>query len=126
MGARFIDGVFFNVFAVFSITCLTQSIKVDRATSLNAVMIAAAVLMVCLPIAGRLADRIGRVKLYLIGCLCTGFSPDRARPGHCQVARMAEHAPTCLFRRRFFCSFHLSPGQEASPGILFNRVRGST
>jgi len=41
MGARYIDGVFFNIFGVFSITYLTNTIKIDRTEALMGVMASA-------------------------------------------------------------------------------------
>jgi metabolite-proton symporter len=69
MGARYIDGVFFNVFAVFSIAYLTQMapVKVARPTALWAVAAAALVMVVAIPVFGRLSDRLGRPKTYAIG-----------------------------------------------------------
>ena len=69
MGARYIDGVFFNVFAVFSIAYLTQMapVKVSRPTALWAVSAAALVMIVAIPVFGRLSDRLGRPKTYAIG-----------------------------------------------------------
>src|SRR5689334_17563874 len=46
MGARYIDGVFFNIFAVFSIGYLTQALKVSRTQALIGVMAAALVMCV--------------------------------------------------------------------------------
>lgn len=74
MGARYIDGVFFNVFGVFSINYLTQTIKVDRTDALLGVMVAALVMCFFIPFFGHLSDRIGRTKVYWIGSLITGFS----------------------------------------------------
>lgn len=74
MGARYIDGVFFNIFGVFSITYLTQSIKIDRTTALAGVMAAALVMCIFIPIFGRLSDRIGRTKIYWIGSIICGIS----------------------------------------------------
>ncbi len=69
MGARYIDGVFFNVFAVFSIAYLTQMapVKVSRPTALWAVAAAALVMVVAIPVFGRVSDRLGRPKTYAIG-----------------------------------------------------------
>lgn len=69
MGARYIDGVFFNVFAVFSIAYLTQMspVKVSRPTALWAVAAAALVMVVAIPVFGRLSDKLGRPKTYAIG-----------------------------------------------------------
>ncbi|MCG5075467.1 MFS transporter [Paraburkholderia tagetis] len=74
MGARFIDGVFFNVFAVFTIAYLTQTLKLSRTDALLAVMAAAFVMIFTIPFFGRLSDRVGRTRIYFWGSLLTGFS----------------------------------------------------
>ena len=74
MGARYIDGVFFNVFAVFSIGYLTQHIKMDRTDALLGVMIAAFVMCFFIPLFGSLSDRVGRARLYMWGSLICGMS----------------------------------------------------
>ena len=67
IGARFIDGVFFNVFAVFSIAYLVNNVKVPRTTALWAVSISALVMVFFIPLFGHLADRWGRGKIYALG-----------------------------------------------------------
>jgi MHS family shikimate/dehydroshikimate transporter-like MFS transporter len=74
MGARYIDGVFFNIFAVFVIGYLVQTIKITRTQALLGVMIAALVMIVTIPIFGRLSDRIGRPKVYAWGSVITALS----------------------------------------------------
>ncbi|MBV9065238.1 MAG: MHS family MFS transporter [Methylobacteriaceae bacterium] len=74
MGARYIDGVFFNIFGVFSIAYLTQQLKVERTEALLGVTAAALIMCVFIPLFGRLSDRIGRTRTYFIGSLVTGFS----------------------------------------------------
>ncbi|MFM0598258.1 MULTISPECIES: MFS transporter [Paraburkholderia] len=74
MGARYIDGVFFNVFAVFSIGYLTQHVAMSRTDALLGVMIAAAVMCFFIPLFGSLSDRIGRAKVYFWGSLICGVS----------------------------------------------------
>lgn len=74
MGARYIDGVFFNVFGVFSITYLTSTLKISRTEALLGVMAAAVVMIFTIPYFGRLSDRIGRTKVYLWGSLITAVS----------------------------------------------------
>ncbi len=60
MGARYIDGVFFNIFAVFSILYLTRYAGIDRTTALWTVCAAAVVMVAFIPLFGHLSDRIGR------------------------------------------------------------------
>lgn len=74
LGARHVDGVFFNVFSVFSISYLVSNIGISRGDALSAVMVGAAVLTFCIPIAGHLSDKISRAKLYSIGTLVTTAS----------------------------------------------------
>jgi MHS family metabolite:H+ symporter-like MFS transporter len=74
MGARYIDGVAFNVFAVFIISYLTSTVKISRTDALLGVMAAALVMCFMIPLFGRLSDRIGRTRVYFWGALATGFS----------------------------------------------------
>ena len=74
MGARYIDGVFFNVFAVFSISYLTSTIKISRTDALIGVMAAAFVMCFAIPYFGALSDRIGRTKVYFWGSLVVAAS----------------------------------------------------
>ena len=67
MGARYIDGVFFNIFAVFSIGYLANVIKVPRTEALWAVSSAAFVMIFAIPVFGWLSDRLGRPRTYAIG-----------------------------------------------------------
>lgn len=71
LGARHLDGVFFNIFSVFSIGYLTKTIGMSRTDALVGIMVGAAVLTVCIPIFGRLSDRLGRPALYGWACLIT-------------------------------------------------------
>lgn len=74
MGARYVEGVFFNIMGVFSITYLTNSVHVSRTTALLGVSAAAIVMCFFLPVFGYLSDRIGRTRVYSFGSLITGFS----------------------------------------------------
>ena len=74
MGARFINGVSFNVFGVYSLTFLTQNHGIDRTHALWAVMISSVVMSVFIPVWGHVADRIGKAKVYGICALILGFA----------------------------------------------------
>lgn len=69
MGARYIDGVFFNVFAVFSIVYLSKYVEMPRTTALWLVTAAAFVMIATIPIFGKLSDHWGRPKTYAVGSL---------------------------------------------------------
>lgn len=74
MGARYIDGVFFNVFAVFSILYLTKYVGLERSFALWTVCGSALVMLVFIPLFGRVSDRIGRPRTYAIGSLLLALS----------------------------------------------------
>ncbi|HTD00492.1 MAG TPA: MFS transporter [Bradyrhizobium sp.] len=74
MGARYIDGVFFNIFGVYSIAYLTQQFKVPRTEALLAVTAAALLMCFFIPLFGRMSDRLGRTVVYSWGSLVTGLS----------------------------------------------------
>lgn len=74
MGARYIDGVFFNVFGVFSLSYLTQTLNLPRSEALIGVMAAAVVMCFTIPMFGALSDRIGRSRVYFWGSLITALS----------------------------------------------------
>lgn len=74
MGARYIDGVFFNIFGVFSISYLTGTLKIGRTDALIGVMAAALVMVFFIPLFGHLSDRVGRARVYMWGALATALS----------------------------------------------------
>ncbi|UQS25409.1 MULTISPECIES: hypothetical protein [Amycolatopsis] len=59
MGSRLTEGVAFNAWAVFVISYGSGTLDLDRQPLLQAVMIAAVVMVVFIPIFGRVSDRIG-------------------------------------------------------------------
>jgi MHS family shikimate/dehydroshikimate transporter-like MFS transporter len=74
MGARYIDGVFFNIFAVFTIGYLANTIKITRTEALLGVMAAAVCMCFTIPFFGALSDRIGRTKVYAWGAVITALT----------------------------------------------------
>jgi MHS family shikimate/dehydroshikimate transporter-like MFS transporter len=72
LGARYIEGVTFNIYAVFCVFYITSTLHMTRQNALSAVMIASAIMIVLLPVCGRLSDRIGRRALYGIAGLLIG------------------------------------------------------
>ena len=74
MGARYIDGVFFNIFGVFMISYLTNNLELSRTEALTGVMASAVVMCFFIPYFGALSDKLGRKRVYFWGSLITGFS----------------------------------------------------
>jgi len=72
LGARYIEGVTFNVYGVFLVGYLTSTLHMTRQAALSAVMVASAIMIVMLPLCGRLSDRIGRRKVFGIASLLIG------------------------------------------------------
>jgi MFS transporter, MHS family, shikimate and dehydroshikimate transport protein len=72
LGARYIEGVTFNIYAVFCVFYITSTLHMSRQTVLTAVMISSAIMIVLLPVCGRLSDSIGRRALYGIAGLLIG------------------------------------------------------
>src|SRR3984885_6867604 len=72
LGARYIEGVTFNIFGVFIVGYLAGTLGLPRQTALAGVMISSAIMIVMLPIYGNLSDRYGRRRLYSLGALAIG------------------------------------------------------
>jgi MHS family shikimate/dehydroshikimate transporter-like MFS transporter len=73
LGARYIEGVTFNIFGVFLVGYLTGTLQVSRQTALAGVMISSAIMIVMLPIFGNLSDKIGRRRLFGFAGLLIGI-----------------------------------------------------
>jgi metabolite-proton symporter len=71
-GARWIDGVVFNIYAVFTIAYLVTILKYDKTSILVSISLAAFVLIFTIPIASKWSDRIGRRKVYGWGAFACG------------------------------------------------------
>jgi len=73
MGIRYIEGVGFNIYAVFVIAYMAGTLKYPRTDVLNSVTIAAVVMIFFIPFWSRLSDRIGRRKVFGAGVIATGI-----------------------------------------------------
>jgi MHS family shikimate/dehydroshikimate transporter-like MFS transporter len=73
IGARLGENGPFYIYTVFVLVYGTQKVGLDRQTVLNGVLIAAACMLVAVPIAGALSDRIGRRPVYLFGASMTAL-----------------------------------------------------
>lgn len=74
MGMRLIDGVFFNIFGVFSLTWLTQTLDIPRGQAIVAILASAFVMSFFIPFWGYMADRYGRAKIFVLGATLSGLS----------------------------------------------------
>ncbi len=73
VGGKVVETAPFYIFATFIISYATGSLGFERTTALTAVSIAAAVAILGIPFAGRLADRFGRRRVYLIAAAAMGL-----------------------------------------------------
>ena len=73
-GARWIDGVVFNIYAVFMIAYLVGSLKYDKTSVLVAISAAAFILIFTIPVAAKWSDRFGRRTVYGWGALICGVA----------------------------------------------------
>jgi metabolite-proton symporter len=71
--ARLSEQTPFYIFTAFIFAYAVNTLKMDRNFILAAVMAAAVVSFVTIPLSGHISDRIGRRKMYLIGVVATGL-----------------------------------------------------
>lgn len=74
LGIRYVEGVTFSTFGIYSIAYLTDTVKMARSEALATVTAAGFVMCFFLPAFGSLADRVGKAKLYLYASLVIGCS----------------------------------------------------
>lgn len=75
MGARWVEGVAFNAWAVFSISYATNTLDLAEGPVLLAVMVSAMVLLVMIPIWGMISDRWTAKRTYAIGAALSALVP---------------------------------------------------
>jgi metabolite-proton symporter len=73
MGLRLGENVTYYVITAFSLTYATEVVGLPKSVILNAVLVAAAVQVVMLPVWGALSDRIGRRPVLAFGALGTAI-----------------------------------------------------
>jgi MFS family permease len=71
--ARMSEQAPFYIFTAFIFAYAVGTLKMNRDFILAAVMAAAVVSFVTIPLSGHISDRIGRRKMYLIGVVATGL-----------------------------------------------------
>ena len=67
MGSRWAEGVAFNTWAVFAISYGADTLGMNRNTMLLAVMAAAAVMLIFIPVFGSLSDTMDRRRVFAFG-----------------------------------------------------------
>jgi metabolite-proton symporter len=63
----------FYIFTAFVFAYMVGTFKMDRNFILTAVMVAACVSFITIPLSGHISDRIGRRRMYLIGVVAMGL-----------------------------------------------------
>jgi MFS family permease len=63
----------FYIFTAFVFAYTVGTLKMERSFILSAVMVAACVSFITIPLSGHISDRIGRRKMYLIGVVVMGL-----------------------------------------------------
>jgi MFS transporter, MHS family, shikimate and dehydroshikimate transport protein len=71
IGARLAENGAFYIYTVFLLVYGTQKVGMARQTLLTGILLAAGCLLVAVPIAGWLSDRVGRRPVYLFGACAT-------------------------------------------------------
>lgn len=74
LGARYVEGACFNIFGVFIIAYVVNSLHLTRGFALLAVVLSSAFMLPFILIAGRLADRYGMRKIFATGALLIAAS----------------------------------------------------
>jgi len=73
MGCRYIEGVTFNMYGVFVIAYIVNTLKMPRTTALLAVTAASIVMIFFIPVFGRLSDQLGRRRVFGVAAAITGL-----------------------------------------------------
>ncbi|QBI55733.1 MFS transporter [Streptomonospora litoralis] len=73
MGVRLAENISYYVITAFILVYAVQESGFDRGTVLNALLVAAAVQLVVIPIWGALSDRFGRRPIIAVGAIGTGL-----------------------------------------------------
>lgn len=72
-GARAIDGSAFTIYSIFTISYFTKTLHFDRSVVLFAIAVAAVVMALLLPAAGKWSDKTDRRKFYAAWSLVNGL-----------------------------------------------------
>jgi MHS family shikimate/dehydroshikimate transporter-like MFS transporter len=73
MGARYIEGVCFNTYAVYVLSYLTTTQKLPQSAVLGGITVASLITIFIIPLWGSLSDRIGRRLQFGVAAIATGL-----------------------------------------------------
>ena len=73
VGARYVEGVCFNMWGVFIISYATQTLHLPRSTALLGVILGSGIMIPMVLVFGALADRFGLRRIYCCGALAIGL-----------------------------------------------------
>ncbi len=73
VGARYVEGVCFNMWGVFIISYATQTLHLARATALLGVILGSGIMIPMVPVFGALSDRFGLRRVYGCGAIAIGL-----------------------------------------------------
>ena len=72
MGLRFAENIMYYLVVIVSITYLKVQVGVDTNAILRYMLVAHAMHFAVIPLVGRLADRVGRRPVYMVGAMLGG------------------------------------------------------
>lgn len=98
--SRWAEGSAFNTWGVFAISYATGALGLNRVSVLVAVTIAALLMAVLLPISGRLTERFGARRVYLVGIACYGLTAFPPSPCSAPEAAVVRPGDDHRLRRR--------------------------
>jgi MHS family shikimate/dehydroshikimate transporter-like MFS transporter len=135
MGARLAENGAFYLYTVFVLVYAAQHVRMDSRIVLGALIVAAALEVVAIPIYGILCDRVGRRPVYLFGAIMTAVTAypifrmlDTGSPGLVRLALLlglvvghaAMYAPQGAFFAELFGTHVRYSG--ASLGVQLSSV----
>jgi MFS family permease len=119
MGARFAENGTFYLYSVFVLIYATQHVGMDRNIMLTAIIIAAALELITIPLYGLLSDFIGRRPVYLFGAISTAVF---AYP----LFWMLDTASPAFVRAALILGLAVSHGAMYAPqGAFFSELFGA-
>jgi MFS transporter, MHS family, shikimate and dehydroshikimate transport protein len=119
MGARLTENGTFYLYSVFVLIYATQYVGMDRNIMLTAIIIAAAVELVTIPLFGLLSDIVGRRPVYMFGAISAGL-------GAYPLFWMLDTASPAFVRAALLLGLSLSHAAMYAPqGAFFSELFGA-